>query len=40
MGPAVDVEAVIARDPDLIVAVAPPGTAREWLDGLAQDSRA
>jgi len=31
MGPAVDVEAVIARDPDFIVAVAPPGTADTWL---------
>ena len=31
MGPAVDVEAVIARDPDVIVAVGPPGTAGEWL---------
>ncbi|HEY8509140.1 MAG TPA: cobalamin-binding protein [Steroidobacteraceae bacterium] len=31
-GPAVDVEAVIARDPDIIVAVAPPGTGQEWLD--------
>ena len=30
-GPAVDVEAVIARDPDVIVAVAPPGVANEWL---------
>ncbi|MCT6647268.1 hypothetical protein N4G37_14465, partial [Enterococcus faecalis] len=32
MGPAVDVEAVIARDPQIIVAIAPPQTAREWLD--------
>jgi iron complex transport system substrate-binding protein len=31
MGPAVDVEAVIARDPDFIVAVAPPGSAAAWL---------
>jgi iron complex transport system substrate-binding protein len=31
LGPAVDVEAVIARDPDVIVAIAPPGSAREWL---------
>jgi iron complex transport system substrate-binding protein len=31
LGPAVDVEAVIARDPDVIVAVAPPGSARDWL---------
>lgn len=30
-GPAVDVEAVIARDPDFIVAVAPPGSAAAWL---------
>ncbi len=32
MGPAVDVEAVIARDPEVIVAVAPERDAREWLD--------
>jgi iron complex transport system substrate-binding protein len=32
MGPAVDVEAVFARDPDLIIAVAPQGTANEWLN--------
>src|SRR5262245_51045324 len=31
-GPAVDVEAVIARDPQVIVAVAPPGTANDWLN--------
>jgi iron complex transport system substrate-binding protein len=31
LGPAVDVEAVIARDPDVIVAIAPPGSARDWL---------
>jgi len=31
-GPAVDPESVIARDPQVIVAVAPPGVAREWLD--------
>jgi iron complex transport system substrate-binding protein len=31
LGPAVDVEAVIARDPDVIIAIAPPGSAREWL---------
>jgi iron complex transport system substrate-binding protein len=31
LGPAVDVEAVIARDPEIIVAVAPPGSARDWL---------
>ncbi|HET9391037.1 MAG TPA: cobalamin-binding protein [Steroidobacteraceae bacterium] len=31
LAPAVDVEAVIARDPDVIVAAAPPGTAAQWL---------
>ena len=31
VGPAVDVEAFIARDPDVIMAVAPAATAREWL---------
>ncbi|HEY6481987.1 MAG TPA: helical backbone metal receptor [Steroidobacteraceae bacterium] len=31
LSPAVDVEAVIARDPDIIVAAAPPGAANEWL---------
>jgi iron complex transport system substrate-binding protein len=31
MAPAIDVEAVIARDPDVIVAAAPPGTAAQWL---------
>jgi iron complex transport system substrate-binding protein len=30
-GPAVDVEAVIARDPDVIVAAAPAGEANDWL---------
>jgi iron complex transport system substrate-binding protein len=30
-GPTVDTEAVIARDPQIIVAVAPPGVAQEWL---------
>lgn len=30
-GPSVDVEAVIGRDPQVIVAVAPPGVSREWL---------
>jgi iron complex transport system substrate-binding protein len=30
-GPAVDVEAVVARNPDIIVAAAPPGTGPEWL---------
>jgi len=29
--PAVDVEAVVARDPDIIVAAAPPGVGSEWL---------
>lgn len=31
LAPAVDVEAVIARDPEVIVAAAPPGTAAQWL---------
>jgi iron complex transport system substrate-binding protein len=30
-GPAVDVEAVVARNPDVIVAAAPPGAGKEWL---------
>jgi iron complex transport system substrate-binding protein len=30
-GPSVDTEAVIARDPQIIVAVAPPGVSQEWL---------
>lgn len=30
-GPAIDIEAVIARDPDLIIAVAPTGEAQRWL---------
>jgi iron complex transport system substrate-binding protein len=30
-GPAVDVEAVVARNPDIIVAAAPPGAGLEWL---------
>jgi iron complex transport system substrate-binding protein len=30
-GPSVDTEAVIGRDPEIIVAVAPPGTAGDWL---------
>jgi iron complex transport system substrate-binding protein len=30
-GPSVDTEAVIGRDPQIIIAVAPPGVAREWL---------
>jgi len=31
-GPAVELEAVIARNPQVIVAVAPTGVSREWLD--------
>ena len=31
MAPAVDIEAIIARDPDMIVAVSPPGMSAEWL---------
>jgi iron complex transport system substrate-binding protein len=31
-GPAVDLEAVIARNPQVIVAVAPTGVSQEWLD--------
>src|SRR5882757_976689 len=31
LGPVIDVEAVVARDPDIIVAAAPPGAAQEWL---------
>jgi iron complex transport system substrate-binding protein len=31
-GPAVNLEAVIARNPQVIVAVAPPGVAHEWLE--------
>ena len=31
-GPAVSLEAVIARDPQVIVAAAPPGIAGEWLE--------
>ncbi|MEJ0036235.1 MAG: cobalamin-binding protein [Gammaproteobacteria bacterium] len=30
-GPSVDTEAVIGRDPQIIVAVAPPGLSQEWL---------
>ncbi|MGH8134392.1 MAG: cobalamin-binding protein [Steroidobacteraceae bacterium] len=30
-GPAVDVEAVIARDPDIIIAAGPPGESAAWL---------
>jgi iron complex transport system substrate-binding protein len=31
LAPAVDVEAVVARNPDIIVAAAPPGSGPEWL---------
>jgi iron complex transport system substrate-binding protein len=31
LGPVVDTEAVIARNPDIIVAAAPPGEAPGWL---------
>ena len=31
-GPSIDTEAILGRDPDVIVAVAPPGRAGEWLD--------
>ncbi len=31
LAPVVDVEAVVARDPDIIVAAAPRGVAAEWL---------
>jgi len=31
LGPAVDIEAVVARNPDIIVAAAPPGAGPEWL---------
>src|ERR1700730_4961368 len=31
LSPAVDVEAVVARNPDIIVAAAPPGAGTEWL---------
>src|SRR5439155_182237 len=30
-GPLVDTEAVIARDPDMIIAAAPPGEGAAWL---------
>ena len=30
--PVVDIEAVIARNPDMIIAASPPGAARAWLD--------
>jgi iron complex transport system substrate-binding protein len=31
LAPAIDVEAVVARNPDIIVAAAPPGAGPEWL---------
>jgi ABC-type Fe3+-hydroxamate transport system substrate-binding protein len=31
LGPVIDTEAVIARNPDAIVAIAPPGEAASWL---------
>ncbi len=31
LGPAIDVEAVVARNPDIIVAAAPPGAGPDWL---------
>lgn len=31
LAPAVDIEAVVARNPDIIVAAAPPGAGNEWL---------
>ena len=31
LGPVIDVEAIVARDPDIIVAAAPPGAGAEWL---------
>ena len=31
LAPAVDIEAVVARNPDIIVAAAPPGAGSEWL---------
>jgi iron complex transport system substrate-binding protein len=32
LGPVISTEAVIARNPDIIVAVAPPGEGRSWLE--------
>ncbi len=32
LAPAVEIEAVVARNPDIIVAAAPPGSGKEWLD--------
>jgi len=37
-GPVVDTEAVIARDPDIIIAAAPPGEGAAWL-ATGSDSR-
>ena len=31
LGPVVDIEAVVARNPDIIVAAAPPGSGPEWV---------
>ena len=31
LGPIIDTEAVIARNPDIIVAAAPPGEGTSWL---------
>jgi iron complex transport system substrate-binding protein len=31
LSPVIDVEAVVARDPDIIVAAAPPGAGPEWI---------
>lgn len=31
-GPVVDIEAVIARDPDIIIAAGPPGESASWLE--------
>jgi len=33
LAPAVDIEAVVARDPDIIVAAAPPGSGPQWVAG-------
>ncbi|HUI60471.1 MAG TPA: cobalamin-binding protein [Steroidobacteraceae bacterium] len=31
LGPAVDIEAVVARNPDIIIAASPPGAGAEWV---------
>lgn len=31
LGPVIDVEAVVARNPDIIVIAAPPGSGQEWV---------